>query len=101
MKAEELYKELCELAKQLGVKIKRDKTAKISGICLVDDEQILVLDTKIPVDKRAAVIATELKRAKIDNKFVKPALRDFIDKQEVQEAEFVLKIEYPDETKVE
>lgn len=97
MKAEELYKELCELAKQLGVKIKRDKSAKMSGICMVDDEAILVLDTKIPKDKRAAVIATELKRAKIDNNFVKPYLRDFIEKQEVKEAEYVLIIEYPEE----
>jgi hypothetical protein len=97
MKAEELYKELCELAKELGVKIKRDKSAKISGICLVDDEPILVLDTKIPKDRLAAVIATELKRAEIDNKFVKPVLRDFIEKQEVKEADYVLVIEYPEE----
>ncbi len=97
MKAEELYKELLELAKQLGVTIKRDKSAKISGICLVDDEPILVLDTKIPKDKLAAVIATELKRAEIDNKFVKPVLRDFIDQQEVKEADYVLVIEYPEE----
>lgn len=97
MKAEELYKELLELAKQLGVTVKRDKSTKISGICLVDDEQILVLDTKIPKDKLAAVIATELKRAQIDNKFVKPVLRDFIDQQEVKEAEYVLTIEYPEE----
>ncbi len=97
MKAEELYKELCELAKQLGVTIKRDKTAKISGICIVDDEPILVLDTKIPKDKLAAVIATELKRAEIDNQFVKPVLRDFIEQQEVKEADYVLVIEYPEE----
>lgn len=97
MKAEELYKELLELAKQLGVTVKRDKSTKISGICLVDDEQILVLDTKIPKDKLAAVIATELKRAQIDNKFMKPVLRDFIDQQEVKEAEYVLTIEYPEE----
>lgn len=101
MKTEELYKELCELAKQLGVKIKRDKNAKVSGICMVDDEQILVLDTKIPVEKRATIIATELKRAKIDNRFVKPILRDFIEKQEVQEADYVLIIDYPEETKSE
>jgi hypothetical protein len=101
MKTEQLYEELCDLAKQLGVKIKRDKTAKTSGICLVDDEQILVLDTKLPKDKRAAVIATELKRANVDNKFIKPALRDFIDKQEVQEAEYVLVINYPEEAKEE
>ena len=97
MKPEELYKELCDLAISLGVKIKRDKTAKTSGICLVDEETILVLDTKIPKDKLASVIATELKRAEIDNKFVKPVLRDFIDQQEVKEAEYVLTIEYPDD----
>lgn len=97
MKGEELYKELCELAKQLGVTIKRDKSAKISGICLVDDKPIIVLDTKIPKDKLAVVIATELKRAEIDNKFVKPVLRDFIEQQEVKEAEYVLVIEYPEE----
>ncbi len=97
MKAEELYKELCELAKQLGVTIKRDKNAKVSSICMVDDEPILVLDTKIPKDKLAAVIATELKRAEIDNQYVKPVLRDFIEQQEVKEADYVLVIEYPEE----
>lgn len=97
MKAEQLYDELCELAKQLGVKIKRDKNAQSSGICIVEDEQILVLNTKLPKDKLAGVIATELKRAKIDNKYIKPVLRDFIDKQEVPEAEYVLVIKYPDD----
>jgi hypothetical protein len=97
MKADELYKELLDLAKQLGVTVKRDKKVKVSGICLVDDEPILVIDTKIPKDKRAAVIATELKRAKIDNNFVKPFLRDFIEQQEVPEADYVLVIEYPED----
>jgi len=49
------------------------------------------------------VIATELKRAKIDNNFVKPFLRDFIEQQEVKEADYVLVIEYPadeDDSKV-
>jgi hypothetical protein len=62
----QLFKELCDAVNQLGIEIRVEEGNFQGGVCLVEGEkEMLFINKKHPVDRRIALIISELKRLEI------------------------------------
>lgn len=79
MKYLALITELEEVAAQLGLKVRYEKGDFEGGYCIVKAEKMLVVNKKLPDQRRASVLAQALNAYGLDNTFLKPALREYIE----------------------
>jgi hypothetical protein len=79
MKHEELIAELEQLAAQLGITVRYEKGDFEGGYCILKTERILLINRRLMPNKKASVCALALNEIGIDNLFIKPAVRDFIE----------------------
>ncbi len=79
MKHEEISQELHELAKQLGVNIRYEKGDFEGGYCTLKDEKMVLINKRLMPTRRAAVLAVALQEIGLDNIYIKPVLREFIE----------------------
>ena len=79
MKHEEITQELHELAKQLGVNIRYEKGDFEGGYCTLKDEKIVLINKRLMPTRKAAVLAVALQEIGLDNIYIKPVLREFIE----------------------
>lgn len=79
MNQQELMKELQTLAAQLGIKIRYEKGDFEGGYCVLKSERLLVINKKIPPNKRLSVLARGISEIGLNNIYLKPAIRDFIE----------------------
>ncbi len=79
MDQNELITELESLAGQLGIRIRYEKGDFEGGYCVLKSEKLLVINKKIPSSKRLSVLARGISEIGLDNAYVKPAVRAFIE----------------------
>ncbi len=79
MKHEEISQELHELAKQLGVNIRYEKGDFEGGYCTLKDKKMVLINKRLMPTRRAAVLAVALQEIGLDNIYIKPVLREFIE----------------------
>ena len=79
MKHEDLILELEQLAGQLGVSIRYEKGDFDGGYCILKDERILVVNKRLTPNRKASVLALGMNAIGLENVYLKPALREFID----------------------
>ena len=79
MDQNELIAELGSLATQLGIKVRYEKGDFEGGYCILKSERTVVINKKLPPSKRLSVLARGISEMGLDNIFVKPAVRDFIE----------------------
>lgn len=79
MKHEELIAELELLAGQLGVVVRHEKGDFDGGYCILKADRILLINKRLMPNKKAAVFALALHEIGLDDVFVKPAVRGFIE----------------------
>jgi len=79
MDQNELITELESLAGQLGIRIRYEKGDFEGGYCVLKSEKLLVINKKIPSSKRLSVLARGISEIGLDNTYVKPAVRAFIE----------------------
>jgi len=79
MKHEDLILELEQLAAQLGVVIRYEKGDFDGGYCVLKTERILVANKRLSPNRKASVLALGLNAIGLDNVYMKPAVREFID----------------------
>lgn len=79
MKHEEIIQELHDLATQLGVNIRYEKGDFEGGYCTLKAEKIVLINKRLMPNRKAAVIAVALQEIGLDNIYIKPALREFIE----------------------
>lgn len=86
MKYQTLILELEELAAQLGLKLRYEKGDFEGGFCILKEEKMLVVNKKLPDPRRASVLAQALNEYGLDNMFVKPSLREYIEDEIARQA---------------
>jgi len=86
MKQEELILELEALAAQLGITLRYDKGDFEGGYCILKAQRLLLINKRLTPARKAALLAVALEEIGLDNLFVKPALRAFIE-DEVRKAQ--------------
>lgn len=97
MKAKQIHEELNNLAKELGIKIRRESGKFRSGWCVVNDNKLILVNRTTPAETVAVVIARCLAQHDLDNQFVKPAVREFIEAERSNletETNFNLEVKY-------
>jgi hypothetical protein len=85
MKPEQIYQELKDLAEKLNITIS-EQNLRISGIraksglCRVKGNNLFILDKHKSIHKKNKILAECLSKMNIENIFVVPAVREFLQK---------------------
>ena len=79
MKHEELIQELHEIAQQLGVTVRYERGDFEGGYCILKEQRLLLINRRLLPQRKASVLAAAMHDIGLDNVYVKPALRGFID----------------------
>jgi hypothetical protein len=76
---EALIQELQELAVQLGVTVRWERGDFEGGYCVLRDTRILLVNRRLAPVRKASVLALGLHEMGLENVFLKPALREYIE----------------------
>lgn len=79
MTQEEILKELEQLAVQSGIGIRYEKGDFEGGFCVLKAERIIVVNKKLAPQKRASVVAQGLAEVGIEEVYLKPVVREYIE----------------------
>jgi hypothetical protein len=79
MKQEELINELEEVARQLGVTVRYERGDFEGGYCILKTERVMLVNRRLLPARKAVVLALALSEIGLDNVFIKPALRVYIE----------------------
>lgn len=80
MKNKVIYDELIELLKNLGYKIRKENGNFEGGACIIKDEKIIVLNKNTPIELHLSIMSAVAYEYS-DKIFIKPKLREFIEKE--------------------
>ncbi|MCL4511626.1 MAG: hypothetical protein M1470_11210 [Bacteroidetes bacterium] len=81
LKTEALIAELEEAALQLGLKVIYEKGDFSGGYCILKEEKLIVINKRFEPKHRASTLAKSLSEVGIENLFLKPAVREYIEEQ--------------------
>ena len=73
------YAEFELLAEKLDLKIIKDKGNFIGGICIIKDEKVIVVNKMKPLEQRLRVLANSFLSYNLDDIYMVPALRAYIE----------------------
>jgi hypothetical protein len=79
MKHEDIHQELHDLARQLGVTIRYEKGDFEGGYCILRENRLLLVNRKLQLSKKISILARGLNEIGLEDIFVKPALRHYIE----------------------
>ena len=79
MKVDQIILELEGIAQQLGISIRYEKGDFEGGYCILRDTKMLIVNKRVQPQRKAAVLALGLNDMGLENLYVKPALREFIE----------------------
>ena len=79
-KYEELINDFIDLSDKLDVRIIHDKGDFYGDDCLLFSDNVIVINKHKPLEQRVNVLAKCFIKMKIDNVYIKPVLRELIDK---------------------
>jgi hypothetical protein len=79
MKADDMIAELQDLARQLGVTIRFERGDFEGGYCILKTRKVLLVNKRLMSNRKAAVLAVALNEVGLENLFVKPAVREFVE----------------------
>jgi hypothetical protein len=84
MTVEETLSELEIVAHDMGVHIRYEKGDFDGGYCLLRDERIIVVNKKLNSNRKASVLSQAFGELGIENIYIKPAIRLFIEDELVR-----------------
>ncbi len=73
--------ELNELAQKLGYELRFEKGNFKGGYCLLKESKLLVVNSRNDHERRVTIISKSLKEIGIDDVYVKPGLREIIERE--------------------
>lgn len=81
MKIKELVEELETIAKNSGITIRRESGNFRSGYAILKEKQMVIINKTATVETVARVIVHSLPEDVLNHTFLKPAVREFIEKE--------------------
>ena len=79
MKNKELLEEFHLLAEKLEIKIMKGKGDFSGGGCVVNNENVIVINNNKPIEQRLNTLAGCFKEYNLEGLYIIPALREYID----------------------
>jgi hypothetical protein len=86
MKHEEVIEELHHIADQLGVTIRYERGDFEGGYCILREQKLLLVNRRLIPLRKANVLATALHDIGLENLYVKPSVRGFIEDEVAKSA---------------
>jgi len=77
----QLLAELEDIVQRLGYKLRYEKGDFEGGYCLLMESRLFVINTKNEVERRISIISRNLKEIGIDSIFIKPNVREVIERE--------------------
>lgn len=77
----QILTELEELTEKLGYKVRYEKGNFKGGYCILRDSKLLVVNSRNEHERRISIISKSLKEIGIDDVYIKPGLREVIEKE--------------------
>ena len=79
MTHEQIVSELEQLASNCGIAIRYEKGDFDGGYCVLKAERLIVINKRLSPSRRAPVLAQGLAEVGIDEMYLKPAIREYIE----------------------
>ncbi len=73
--------ELEEVVEKLGYKVRYEKGNFEGGYCLLKESHLFVINSRKEIERKISIVAKNLKELGIDDIFVKPQVREIIEKE--------------------
>jgi hypothetical protein len=89
VKREELMQELQGVAMQLGVTIRYERGDFEGGYCVLKEQKLLLVNRRLLPLRKSAVLALALHEIGLENVFLKPAVREYIEDEVAKAARSV------------
>ena len=86
MRHEELINELHEVARQLGVTVRYERGEFEGGYCVLKDSRLLLVNKRLMPVRKASVLALAMCEIGLENVFIKPAVRQYIEDEAARAA---------------
>ncbi len=85
----QIYQDLKDLAEKLGITVseqsfKRTGIKAQSGFCKVNNEELFIMDTNIPLKKKIEIMAEYIGGLELENIHMMPAIRELLDQYRPQ-----------------
>lgn len=77
----QLLAELEEIVQRLGYKLRYEKGNFEGGYCLLKESRLFVINSRNEAEKRAAIIAKNITELGIDDIYIKPQVREVIERE--------------------
>jgi hypothetical protein len=81
MTQEQILKELEALAANSGIAVRYEKGDFEGGFCVLKTERLIVVNKKLPPARKASVLAQGLAEIGIEDRYLKPVIRDYIEEE--------------------
>ncbi|HCN05061.1 MAG TPA: hypothetical protein DIS79_05520 [Bacteroidetes bacterium] len=81
MKADKLLEELTEVARTLGYAVRRETGTFRGGACLLHEQRLIIINRSMPPEAAAVILARGLCRLELGDTFLKPAVREIIERE--------------------
>ncbi len=78
MESSVLLQELENLAERLNVTVRYEEGDFKGGLCRVKDEQLLIINKKLPDERKIIVLASEISKFDLSGMYIIPKLRESI-----------------------
>ena len=84
MKADKILEALIELARSMDYQVRRESGTFKGGACVVHDQRLILINRSMPHEAGAVILARALVKIGVDDDlFLKPAVREIIDREGV------------------
>lgn len=80
MKTEKLVQHLSDAVRKLGFKLRVEEGNFRGGQCIFAEERLVILNRRMPQEERAEVLAQALASEDLDQVFLLPEVRAFVEK---------------------
>ena len=84
MDPEKVYQEMQDLAARNGIRIRFEKGDFEGGFCVLKDERIVVINKRLPLNRKLSVLAQGLAAIGIEHLQIEPTLRALIEDELVK-----------------
>ncbi len=100
MRAEHLMRELLEVARRSGIRVRREHGRFRGGYCIVREQRLILLNRALPPEQVNLVLAEALRWVPLEHIPMKPAVRAWLEEalQQMPHGVPVLDVSAPQES---
>ena len=78
MNDEIILQELENICCKLGLNLRYEVGDFIGGLCRIDEEKLIIINKKLPINRKIKLIAKEISTLNFEDIFILPAVKEII-----------------------